>query len=99
MYTMDVGIRELRSNLASILEQVEQGTVVTITRHGRPLATINPAVTREETPIERGIREGWITVGPGFYNKRRDRRPRVTIRGAQAKAVLEALREDREDDR
>jgi prevent-host-death family protein len=96
---MEVGIREFRNNLAAILDEVDKGTVVTITHHGKPRATIQPVLARDESPVERGIREGWLTVGPGYYRKRRNREPLVTIGGAQGKAVLEALREDREDDR
>ena len=39
---MEVGIRELRTNLAAIMDEVDKGTVVTITHHGKPRATIKP---------------------------------------------------------
>ncbi len=35
-----VGVRELRDHLSSYLERVKSGEVVTITEHGRPIATL-----------------------------------------------------------
>ena len=97
---MEVGIRELRSNLAAIMDEVDKGTVVTIVHHGKLRATIQPAEpVKTESVVERGIREGWLTVGPGFYDKRRDRTPRVTLSVEHGRLVWEALMEDREYDR
>ena len=96
---MEVGIRELRSNLASILEAVDKGTVVTITHHGTPRATIQPIAAPEETVFERGVREGWLTLGPNFYSPRANRRPTVVLSPEASKRVWEAFMEDREDDR
>ena len=35
-----VGIRELKNNVSRIVEQVEAGETVTITRRGKPVATM-----------------------------------------------------------
>lgn len=40
---MEVGIRELRADLSRWIKRVEEGTVVTVTDRGRPVATIAPA--------------------------------------------------------
>lgn len=96
---MDVGIRELRSNLARILDEVDKGTVVTITHHGRPRATLQAVTARAETPIERAIREGRIVPGPNFSSPRADRRPRVGMSRSDGRRAWAALMEDREDDR
>jgi prevent-host-death family protein len=35
-----VGIRELKNNTSRIVEQVESGETITVTRHGKPVATM-----------------------------------------------------------
>lgn len=35
-----VGVRELRDHLSAYLERVKSGEVVTVTEHGRPIATL-----------------------------------------------------------
>ncbi len=37
---MTVGVRELRDHLSAYLERVKAGEVVTVTEHGRPIATL-----------------------------------------------------------
>ncbi len=96
---MEVGIRELRNNLAAIMDAVDKGTVVTITHHGKARATIQPIEAKVETGIERGIREGWLHPGPNFGKRRKDRRPTFAMTPEESRAVWAALMEDREDDR
>lgn len=96
---MDVGIRELRNNLAAIMDAVDKGTVVTITHHGTPRATIQPVQPKVETGIERGIREGWLHPGPNFGTRRTHRRPTRFLTKEEGRRAWEALMEDREDDR
>lgn len=94
---MEVGLRELRANLAAIMDAVDAGTTVTITRHGKPRATIQPAA---ESPLERGIREGWLSVGPDFGKRPRgSRRPRATFSLPPGVRLDDILAEDRADDR
>ena len=48
---MEVGIAKAKDTFSELVERAEAGEVVTITRHGRPVATLNPArrrPTREE---------------------------------------------------
>ncbi|MCW2920430.1 MAG: hypothetical protein JWL76_304 [Thermoleophilia bacterium] len=99
MYIVEVGIRELRNNLAAIMDAVDKGAVVTITHHGTPRATIQPVVAKVETGIERGIREGWLHPGPNFGKPRKDRRPTFAMTPEESRVVWEAFMEDREDDR
>jgi prevent-host-death family protein len=95
--TMNVGIRELRSNLSSILDAVDAGTVVTITDRGHPRATITSA--EGESPIERGIREGWVAAGPAAHDVHADRTPRATFELPAGISIDTFLDEDRRDDR
>jgi len=37
-----VGIYEAKTHLARILDEVERGETITITRHGRPIAKLSP---------------------------------------------------------
>ena len=39
----EMGIRELRDSLSETIARVEDGEVVTVTRHGRPVAVVVPA--------------------------------------------------------
>ncbi len=38
----EVSVRELRSNLTGYLRRIEQGERVTVTRRGKPVATLEP---------------------------------------------------------
>lgn len=39
----DVGIRQLKNETSSVIERVESGEIVTVTRRGRPVARMVPA--------------------------------------------------------
>jgi prevent-host-death family protein len=41
-----VGAYEAKTHLSGLLDQVEQGEEITITRHGRPIAKLVPAAMR-----------------------------------------------------
>ncbi|MGN6277039.1 MAG: type II toxin-antitoxin system Phd/YefM family antitoxin [Solirubrobacterales bacterium] len=40
-----VGIRELKDKASSIIDRVEEGEAITVTKHGRPVARIVSAAT------------------------------------------------------
>jgi prevent-host-death family protein len=44
----EVGTLEARNSLSALLELVEKGEEITITRHGKPVARLVPAVRSEE---------------------------------------------------
>lgn len=44
----EVGTFEARNSLSALLEQVERGEEITITRHGRPVARLLPPARSEE---------------------------------------------------
>ena len=53
MATMEhatVGIRELKDKASSIIDRVEEGEAITVTKHGRPVARI---VSTEPRPTYR----------------------------------------------
>ncbi len=46
---MEVGVLEAKNRLSELLDRVERGEAVTITRHGRPVAELTP-LRRKPTP-------------------------------------------------
>lgn len=54
-----VGVYEAKTHLARLLDEVEAGETITITRHGRPVARIVPHAgpPRSRTDAVRAIRE------------------------------------------
>jgi prevent-host-death family protein len=71
-----VGIRELKNDTSRIIQQVERGEAVTVTRRGKPVATI---VSSTISPgLARLIANGTVRPGNG---KRRLRKPGVKLRG------------------
>jgi prevent-host-death family protein len=54
-----IGIFEAKAQLSSLLDEVEQGGEITITRHGKPIAKLVQA-TAELSPDEIAKRKGAI---------------------------------------
>ena len=44
-----VGVYEAKTKLARLLDEVEQGETITITRHGRPIARLVPVCGRRRS--------------------------------------------------
>jgi prevent-host-death family protein len=83
-----VGIRELKNNASRIIEQAEAGEAITVTRRGKPVATI---VSSTISPgMARLIANG--TVRPG-RRQHRKRNP-VKLRG-QGKTAADYVSEGR----
>lgn len=66
---MEVGAYEAKTHLPSLLERVQHGERVTITKHGVPVAMLVPVERRDEEAIRRSIeglrhmREGLDAAG------------------------------------
>ena len=58
---VEVGVRELRENLAEWLDRAQAGEDILVTERGRPKARLSVP----ETPWERLVREGVITPPGG----------------------------------
>jgi prevent-host-death family protein len=59
-HAREVGIYEAKTHLARLVDEVEQGETITITRHGRPVARLVPVSDqkrRARAAIEAIIRE------------------------------------------
>ena len=55
-----VGLKTLKNKLSEYVRAAAAGETVVITDRGRVVAEINPPKRKQESVIERGIREGWI---------------------------------------
>ena len=53
-----VGAFQAKTQLSQLLDQVEQGEVVTITRHGRPVAVLTPVTPDRAAPTG----EEWLAA-------------------------------------
>jgi prevent-host-death family protein len=51
-----VGVYEAKTHLARLLDEVERGETITITRHGRPVAQLTP-VGEKRRPVAEVIAE------------------------------------------
>ena len=86
-----VGVRELKSNLSSVLREVKSGRVITITERGRPVGRILPAEMSIEDALKEGVRRGlWAWNG----RKWQPALPKLRARGGVR--VSDLLLEDRE---
>lgn len=45
--TQEVGVFEAKTHLSKLLDAVERGETITITRHGKRVATLQPVVERK----------------------------------------------------
>ncbi len=50
-----VGAYEAKTHLTQLLERVAKGEKITITRHGVPVATLQPADPSKKTPVREVI--------------------------------------------
>lgn len=52
-----VGVYDAKTHLAKLLDDVENGETITITRHGRPVARLVPVAGKRERKLEEVIEE------------------------------------------
>lgn len=53
--TMTIGIRELSHHTGRVVTAIREGHTITLTDHGRPIATINPAAPQKRPKVSTGI--------------------------------------------
>jgi prevent-host-death family protein len=46
-----VGVYQAKTHLASLLDAAERGECITITRHGKPVATLGPVVEQRKMSL------------------------------------------------
>ena len=57
----EIGVRDLKANLSSVLRRVSEGERVRITRRGQPVAELVPAMPERSQAMEKLIAEGRVT--------------------------------------
>ena len=88
----EIGIRELKANLSSVIRQVENGEQVRVTVRGRPVADLVPAgASRSDERMRQLVAEGRVTP-PTAARPGGTPRPRST--GRSASAIILAEREE-----
>ena len=90
-----VGIRELRDNLKDVLEKVELGASVEVTKNGRTIAMIVPRPS--DDPVDRLIAEGKLM--PSRSGSSSVRLPRRVLPSPGSPSSGEAIDEMRSDRR
>lgn len=84
-----IGVRELKANLSSVLREVEEGEQVRVTVRGRHIADLVPARSRRsDQRLRELVAEGKVTP-PVASRPGRTPRPRKTGRSASAIVLAE----------
>jgi prevent-host-death family protein len=60
-----VNMHEAKTHLSRLIEEVEAGKVVTITKAGKPVATLSP-ITRKGKPRKLGLLDGKFKIPEDF---------------------------------
>ncbi|MEX2448103.1 MAG: type II toxin-antitoxin system prevent-host-death family antitoxin [Solirubrobacterales bacterium] len=88
----EIGIRELKSSLSSVLHRVDEGEQIRVTRRGQAVADIVPAGARRGDERMRAlVADGRITPAA---RPRPSRPPRPLDTGRSASAIVLSERDD-----
>jgi prevent-host-death family protein len=74
----EIGIRELKASLRAVMDRVERGETVTVTRRGRPVATLAPSGLPPQ--LAALVAAGRVTVN-GTGRLQMPQGPRVRLQG------------------
>ncbi len=82
----EIGVRELKTNLSTVLHQVDEGEQIRVTRRGQPVADIVPAGSRRhDEGLRKLVADGRITLAA---RPRPRRSPRPLDSGRSASAIV-----------
>ncbi len=88
-----IGIRELRANLGSIVRRVRAGETVEVTEHGHAVARLVPL--RHPSRLQQLVAEGKVTLPEGSLAELLDRERRPLQAGERPLSdIVAELRED-----
>lgn len=65
MKTETIGAFDAKTHFSSLIEKARQGTVIIVTRHGKPVAQLGPT-TEPATHPAFGSARGRIEISPDF---------------------------------
>ena len=89
---LEIGVRELKARLSSVLRKVEEGEQIKVTVRGRHVADIVPAGSpRGSEHMRRLVAEGKVT--PAAHPRPRNA-PRPLRTGRSASAIILAERDE-----
>ncbi len=92
---LTVGLKTLKNKLSEYVRLAAAGETVVVTDRGRTVAEIVPPRNqRDESFVERGVREGWLTPAKRPFAPLPPRKP---IPGYTLEQLLADLDRDRED--
>jgi prevent-host-death family protein len=87
----EIGVRELKSSLSSVLHEVEEGELVRVTVRGRPVADLVPAGSRAgDARLRELVASGRVTPAA---RARRARPPRPLPSKRSASSIVLAERD------
>lgn len=93
------GSRELKTRLGTYLDLVRQGTIITVTDRGKPIAQLGPlppaAADDAEARLDRLAEQGLLTRGTRPARPLAERLPLLEARGTPLSALVIEDREDR----
>lgn len=88
----EIGVRELKTNLSSVLHQVDEGEQIKVTVRGRHVADLVPAgERRSDRRLRELVADGKVTPAS---RPRPSRSPRPLRSDRSASAIVLAERED-----
>jgi prevent-host-death family protein len=90
-----VGLKILKNKLSEYVRLAAAGETIIITDRNRAVAEIVPIRQQEESFLERGVREGWLSPAKRPFQPLPPRRPIPGYTLEQLLADLDADREDR----
>jgi len=93
------GSRELKTRLGTYLDMVRQGTIVTVTDRGKPVAQLTPIPLRDANDVagalDRLAERGLVTRPSRRAPAATDRAPLVPMSGSALSDLVLGEREDR----
>ena len=92
--TRTIGIRRLKAELSKQLRRVEAGETIEVTDRGRVIATITPAVKREDSPGVRWAR-AMVAAGKASWSGSKLTPPKRAAQLRGTATVSDAVIEDR----
>lgn len=88
----EIGVRELKTTLSSVLHKVDEGESIRVTVRGRPVADLVPTGMRRSNERLRAlVAEGKVTPASRALPRRS---PRPLDTGRSASAIVLAERDD-----
>jgi len=80
------GVAEAKNNFTHLLDRVQEGEKITITRHGKPIAELRATPPQPKPKLTPDEKRAWYEE----FRKRRDARPPLSISAVE---LVRAMRD------